>query len=671
MSNIYNVFNTNNDAEFSKFLDKLDLTTNDLLNVVALAESSNDIKTKQQNILEYMAGTTVDNYELCVNQFKPKFKRVLKENEVQQSQLSLNQIMELNDLVDLVASKLSAPNCMKGIFNIIKSKSNANVANAFLGMVQQSSVNDSKLKFNTELQINGQNLAQIIYQLKNDIEIFANSLECPKKVNEEKQVNEVIEAKPNMLNDKTLEDIKSFAENNGLIYQETVKSPDGKSWLKFISRPSYFNVKQFEHYAKKHFNNIEVKKGSTLLHTHRKIVYITFDMPLNEAEDMSFNIVSKLNQEIDKTNDSNALQIIIKKINDLIKAFKETDTQNILSSLKSRALTKMGEMNNASPKIEECVVQQLVSDVCGENTFDNLLNNLKPTMISITVNNENGDFENCVEDFAKDLPQCSCDVLADKIENDVQPSSAEAYNALNALSSHLNCQKSDCAENNLEELQSINTLLAQLSNYFNGVLSENCSAGATCAASVGTIATPFKQKKKRKKETLDYSMFKENVSNNIPSSLEINGKTISYEIIEGKNYLYIDNGILKTTNKQSIMEALDDLYNDCLEMEVLEGFNHYELDLLLEDNMITPTTSSNQQNQTNPQDEKELDNQIRQNSNLKVTVKDEKSNTSTPDQEIVGIDDSDINNKMYVTKDPKTGKVKVTNSQNISLQGLV
>lgn len=824
MSNIYDVFNTKNEAEFSKFLDKLNLTTNELLNTVAIAESFNDIKSKQQKILEFMAGTAKGNYEICVEQFKPKFKRVLKENDIPSSQLNLNQIMELNNLVELVANKLTAPNCMKGIFNIIKSKSNANVANAFLGMVQQSSVNDSKLKFNTELQINGQNLAQIIYQLKNDIEIFVNSLECSKKENQKEPVNEANEAKPNMLDNETLNNIKSYAENNGLIYQETVKSTDGKSWLKFISRLGYFNVEQFKHYAKKHFNNIEVKKGSTLLHTHRKIVYITFDMPLNEAEDMSFGIVSQLNKEIDKTNDPKALKIIIQKINDMIKSFKETDTQNILSSLKSQALTKMGELNNSSPKIEECAVQQLVSDVCGEDTFDNLLGNLKPTMISITVNNENGDFEDCYED----LPQSSCEIIANEIENEVQPSSAEAYNALNALSSHLNCQKSDCAENNLEELQSINTLLAQLSNYFNGILSENkikfnhkpskllfenglrkagflnvntneiiwlergeehsnklsyndfdegwvrfglsptknnpycyitatntsffpkavkilrntfknesieyyelqlitiglddakirkvdekfkpifehkenactasnvskwlkngtayiddngllvlkenCSAGATCAASVGSIASAFKPKKKRKKETLDYSMFKENVSNNIPSSLEINGKNVSYKIIEGKNYLYIGNGILKTTNKQSIMEALDDLYNNCLEMEVLEGFNHLELDLLLEDNMINPTNSTNNPNPENPgeqkQQENELDNQIKTDSNLKVTVNDSNnSNKAFSDQEIVGVDDTDVNNKMYVTKDPITGKIKVVKAQDIRLQG--
>ena len=179
MSNIYNVFNTTSEYEFSKFFDKLDLTTNELLNVSNIAESNSlTLDEKRERILEVMAGSADGNYELCTEQFKKVHKqRVLKES----SQLSLNQIMELNELVVNVAKKLQAPNCMKGIFNIIKTKAGANVANTFLGMVQQSQVNNANLKFNTELQVNGKNLAQLIYQIKNDIEMFVNSVECEKE----------------------------------------------------------------------------------------------------------------------------------------------------------------------------------------------------------------------------------------------------------------------------------------------------------------------------------------------------------------------------------------------------------------------------------------------------------------------------------------------------------
>ena len=35
MSNVYTVFNTTSEHEFSKFFDKLDLTPNELLNVIS------------------------------------------------------------------------------------------------------------------------------------------------------------------------------------------------------------------------------------------------------------------------------------------------------------------------------------------------------------------------------------------------------------------------------------------------------------------------------------------------------------------------------------------------------------------------------------------------------------------------------------------------------------
>ena len=54
-----------------------------------------------------------------------------------------------------------------------------------------------------------------------------------------------------------------------------------------------------------------------------------------------------------------------------------------------------------------------------------------------------------------------------------KPDQASVVSALSALSSHLNDTKSDSRENNLECLQTINTLLNQISSYFNSLLSES------------------------------------------------------------------------------------------------------------------------------------------------------------------------------------------------------
>ena len=54
-----------------------------------------------------------------------------------------------------------------------------------------------------------------------------------------------------------------------------------------------------------------------------------------------------------------------------------------------------------------------------------------------------------------------------------KPNSASVVSAISALSSHVNDVKSDSRENNIECLQTINTLLNQISAYFNGILSES------------------------------------------------------------------------------------------------------------------------------------------------------------------------------------------------------
>lgn len=762
MTNIYDVFNTSSEHEFSKFFNKLELNTNELLNVTAIAENNIlPLSNKRQQILEIMAGSADGNYELCLEQFnKIKKERILKE-----SSLNLNQVMELNNLVVDVSKKIKSPKCMQGVFNIIKTKSNANVANTFLGMVQQSQVNDSNLKFNTELQVNGQNLAQIIYQMKNDIEMFINSFECPTEKKENKKED-----------NKKSEEINEEKIRKAIPLEQTISSI--KTWVDSVHKPS-------------------------------------------------------------------ALEELIKIIDEYKAVAKNTIQINTLEHLKSIAQTKLNQMNNGKPKIEECIAQQVVSDVCDENTFDGLLNNMKPTVINITVNKETGDIEElptaelCLE------PCDNCDninyptsvqpmnISPTAIDAPIlkKPDQASAISALSALSSHMNCVKSDSRENNIEELQTINTLLSQLSNYFNSVLNESvnndlessdyrriryisdavliykmssfntpnkpitdnkvydyfeesgeefdrhdsldvianilddtirnkhissdicqkiiklaydidpevtlaniamtavdyddnndyhyddnqesedywdgddeeelnedtvfdhswyenddgdypertkngiiglpiketCSAGATCSANVSGFAKPLGNKpKKRKKSDTMVEMFKESIQNNIPCSINLNNKTISYRLYDNKGYLFINESIVKANDKKTIIEAVDDIYNDCLSLPIFEGVSHYYIDMLIEEenNMETNTVITPQEKE---KQEQELNNELNNNPNLKVGVTDNTSNEIINNQELVGIDDSDMQNKKYIVKDPMTGKVKVADFSQIKI----
>ena len=821
MSNIYEVFNVTNDYELSKVFDKLDLSYNEMTNIDYIVESMNK-ENARNKILEIMAGSADGNYEVCLEQFaKTIKKRVLKE----ESGLNLNQIMELNQLVDLVASKLSAnqQQCLEGIYNIISQKAGVNAAKTFIGMVQQSSVNQSSLKFNTDLVVDGKNLAQVIYALKNEIEIFCNSI---KKEESEKE---------------------------------------------------------------------EVKES------------------LNESYESYKHIIQELDKAVDDVSDINVLKSIAERVNTLLGKVKNMNEANEIASLKTTIETKMNSLMDVKPQLEECcLATQVAQDVCGEDTFNGLLDSVKPTVINITVNKEDNGILPCLDNCC-DVP-CS-DVPCNDCENtDIapivqpmnfeptaidapilrKPNSAEVTSAITALSSHTNDIKSDSRENNLENLQTINTLLGQISNYFNTLLGESfdigdkitnkkgindevmeitdkyekdgrevydvkvdlgngiktvskgldakdledknekieslwdgeedeqldeetvydhswfevegqkypkrtkngveglpikemsnfeefdslivenyrqyagildlndnslfylpqgaihhnyikesdvfngkvrfgvaeyrgkvvgyissdsrehmmkalkilkrelssapisywmveyfedgqrvrmniddngrtvyenkndwfpawgnvkklvetCSAGACCAASVATVPSkPKKAKSKpRKQESFDVSLFKESVRNDCPVTLTINDKMVSYKLVEGKGYLYIDNGIVKTLDKDVMLETIDDVYNNCLDIDVLEGYNAYELNILLEDEMNSDMSDVDSVTTITPDEKKkaqtELDNNLAQKPNAKINVVSSENNGEIhQNQEFIGIDDHDESNK--------------------------
>ena len=375
MSNIYEVFNVTNDYELSKVFDKLDLSYNEMTNIDYIVESMNK-ENARNKILEIMAGSADGNYEVCLEQFaKTIKKRVLKE----ESGLNLNQIMELNQLVDLVASKLSAnqQQCLEGIYNIISQKAGVNAAKTFIGMVQQSSVNQSSLKFNTDLVVDGKNLAQVIYALKNEIEIFCNSI---KKEESEKE---------------------------------------------------------------------EVKES------------------LNESYESYKHIIQELDKAVDDVSDINVLKSIAERVNTLLGKVKNMNEANEIASLKTTIETKMNSLMDVKPQLEECcLATQVAQDVCGEDTFNGLLDSVKPTVINITVNKEDNGIlpclDNCCDVPCSDVP-CS-DVPCNDCENtDIapivqpmnfeptaidapilrKPNSAEVTSAITALSSHTNDIKSD------------------------------------------------------------------------------------------------------------------------------------------------------------------------------------------------------------------------------------
>lgn len=395
MNQLYKLFNVKSDREYRKVMENMDLSPYDMFKIEDIANNGQDLTEQRQLVLNLLALTTNDNYKFCKNQFnKNNTPRKLKENVTvpQEQSLTLNDIMELNDIIDLVAKKChNNKMAYQQLYQVVAKSTSKNIANAFFNMAFNAQNTDDNLKFNTDLVVDNQNVAQAIYQIKSLIKSALNSIQEPKK---EEKINESV-----------------LNEDN---FPEAVK-----------------NI-----YALFHSNN--------------------------NVDDLN-KIISMLDNKINVS--------------------RSTKEKNFFNSIKTNVIAKLNKLKKDN--VAECLASNVVSTAVEEDTFNGLLDDLaKPTIINITVNKETGNI-NDVQPVLNDTPNMDLingvqavqplTLSPTAIDAPIlqKPDQASVVSALSALSSHLNDTKSDSRENNLECLQTINTLLNQISSYFNSLLSES------------------------------------------------------------------------------------------------------------------------------------------------------------------------------------------------------
>ena len=395
MNQLYKLFNVKSDREYRKVMENMDLSPYDMFKIEDIANNGQDLTEQRQLVLNLLALTTNDNYKFCKNQFnKNNTPRKLKENVTvpQEQSLTLNDIMELNDIIDLVAKKChNNKMAYQQLYQVVAKSTSKNIANAFFNMTFNAQNTDDNLKFNTDLVVDNQNVAQAIYQIKSLIKSALNSIQEPKK---EEKINESV-----------------LNEDN---FPEAVK-----------------NI-----YALFHSNN--------------------------NVDDLN-KIISMLDNKINVS--------------------RSTKEKNFFNSIKTNVIAKLNKLKKDN--VTECLVSNVVSTAVEEDTFNGLLDDLaKPTIINITVNKETGNIDD-VQPVLNDTPNMDLingvqavqplTLSPTAIDAPIlqKPDQASVVSALSALSSHLNDTKSDSRENNLECLQTINTLLNQISSYFNSLLSES------------------------------------------------------------------------------------------------------------------------------------------------------------------------------------------------------
>ena len=178
MNNLYKLLNVSSDMQFNNLLESLDLSVEELISLESISNNClQSFEEKRQNILEMFSYSNENNYNIIKKQMnKSNNVRKLKES------VNMNVVLELNDLIDLTYSKCNDnKSCAQGVYQIIQKSLGKNVADAYFTMVRNSVNSDNNLKFDTELVIDGKNVAESIKSIKDNIVNYLNSIETPKK----------------------------------------------------------------------------------------------------------------------------------------------------------------------------------------------------------------------------------------------------------------------------------------------------------------------------------------------------------------------------------------------------------------------------------------------------------------------------------------------------------
>ena len=520
MNNIYNVFNVKSDLQLNNILNKLDLTPSEMISMDEIISGYGSIKDKRKAILEMMALSSENNYKLCEKYFsQPSNMRKLKEGVesldsemITPSHLNMNQAIQLNSLFELASKKFQEVNCSQAFYQMLSQKLSKNFANAFFNTLK-SCDESSELKYNPELTIDGKNFAETIFPLVNELTNFLNGCKAEKK----EEVKESIEK------EISFDDIKEFAEKYNLIPTNKNEKANNKTYAKFITYPKSMNFNNFKKDALKKFgNNIEVIKG-TKLKNNRFIVGIWYNGIDNGIDNLNESLEDTLKNfkyYVSTTSDKKGLEYIKEKLSLIFNECKNTEDRNTIAELLSQINTKLSSIK---PTVEECC------------DIDTLLEPFKTTVVNITVN-DNGDFVDCEKETAKQ--------------------------SLKALASHINDTKDCCQENNIENMETISSLLSSLARYFHKRICESVDRNMEDA--IESVNTQID----------DFGTYDDEY---VRSCCEDVAKAEGIDV--KKLYYYVTNRKWSVWDKDEDYEELDESYNEKYN-DIREELNDIKQDYL-------------------------------------------------------------------------------------------
>lgn len=594
MTTYFDIFNIKTDMQLNNIMNNLDLSANEMFQLDDIVNDFSSLKEKREKILEMFSGT--NNYNYCRKLF-------LKEDMETPSQLNMNQTIELNELFALASEKFKKVNCSQQFYQMLSQKTSKNFANAFFNMLK-SIPEDSNCRFDPNLEIDGKNFAETIYPFVNELKTFLNGCKSESKKEEVKEnyeigskvqgkgknqgtyiidsikdgfynlrnvydqnrnklypvskktldeefklLNESIETQPDMFGgrdtyykdgiealdfDNVLDAMNKVAPEMDFVDDRDVK---GKYSMIFQPKSSGLELnqkglKKIKDYLSQRFGkeNISVRLAHSQYAPEIKKLYVTFINQIDVQNELNESLDDTLNNFkyfITSSSDKNELNVMKDKLKILFNGSNDTELRNTISELLSMINSKL---NTIKPSIDECC------------ELGNLLEPFKTTVVNITVNDEG-----CLEDVEKE----------------------SATNNLKALASHINDKKDCCEENNIENMQTIMSLISSLASFFQKRL---CESKKLKEDFIHDLYNPSQRKKSENwentsKANRDFQKWSYHNAKGMPKysnndvSEELND--IKQRYLDGELDVYdatneVDNIIGDKSNAEAIVDSWDD-----------------------------------------------------------------------------------------------------------------
>lgn len=452
---------------------------------------------------------------------------------------------------------------------------------------------------------------------------------------------------------------------NNNIYENIVKNIKKKHETVFDD--SWYQVKG-QKYPKKGKDGLIVEskdnKENEFDDDSKKLLDIDDDKDYslkNDDSDLEIEKFIGLVQKISETTDNiNILKNILESIDKKIVISNNTEQTNELNNLKEKIELKIKSMESINESYNKNIYESVIDEdedifeIGDVVLFNDGIDDNEIIGKVININNDmyiSYDIKTFDLDSGKEVIYPKMDYFSNTIKRVYD----EKY--LNpSLSIKEICE---LYKNNSTE---------DYDNYIYDELNETCSAGATCSASVALTPKSVGKIKRRKpkKESFDLKLFKESIIKDVPCKSMINNHLLSYFKYNNKFYLGYDNGLIKTLDKNVMLETIDKIYNNEDYSDVLlEGYSCYEMDLLLEDENIESPDENMEQEKT--PEEKEYEDELKQNigntSKTYSTPSAEDKNQIKNGQQIIGYDDVD---KKFILKG-EDGKTIKVDSRNIKM----